>query len=141
MCCTIILCRTSSTEEQFFLHSDYPDSQKHKELHRKFTNKIAEFRDSLAKGSAQVSMELLNFLKDWLIHHIQGTDHLYVDYVQRALREEKEDVFKVAATGCCRERCKAGRCSETRKRGFIRKAAAFGFSFWKKNFQAPLTAI
>ena len=79
-----------STEEQFFLHSDYPDSQKHKELHRKFTNKIAEFRDSLAKGSAQVSMELLNFLKDWLIHHIQGTDHLYVDYVQRALREEKK---------------------------------------------------
>ena len=40
-------------------------------------------------GSAQVSMELLNFLRDWLIHHIQGTDHQYVDSVQRALREEQ----------------------------------------------------
>ena len=74
-----------STEEQFFSHSDYADTQKHREIHRKFTDRIAEFRDAMAKGSAQVSMELLNFLKDWLIHHIQGTDHQYVDSVQRVL--------------------------------------------------------
>lgn len=74
-----------STEEQFFSHSDYVDTQKHREIHRKFTDRIAEFRDAMAKGSAQVSMELLNFLKDWLIHHIQGTDHQYVDSVQRVL--------------------------------------------------------
>ena len=43
----------------------------------------------MKNGSAQVSMELLNFLRDWLIHHIQGTDHQYVDSVQRALREEQ----------------------------------------------------
>ena len=78
-----------STEEQFFLHSDYKDSEKHREIHRKFTSRIAEFRDNMKNGSAQVSMELLNFLRDWLIHHIQGTDHQYVDSVQRALREEQ----------------------------------------------------
>ena len=30
-------------------------------------------------------MELLEFLKDWLIHHIQGTDQQYVESVRKAL--------------------------------------------------------
>ena len=74
-----------STEEQFFTHSSYADIQKHIGIHRNFTAKIAEFRAALAGGTAKVSMELLEFLKDWLIHHIQGTDQQYVESVRKAL--------------------------------------------------------
>ena len=74
-----------STEEQFFTHSSYADCQAHIDIHRKFTAKIAEFRDALAGGTARVSMKLLDFLKDWLIHHIQGTDQQYVVDVTKAL--------------------------------------------------------
>lgn len=77
-----------STEEQYFSRSDYRDTQKHIDIHRQFTKQIADYQAAVANGSAQVSMELLNFLKDWLIHHIQGTDHQYVDSVARMLRNE-----------------------------------------------------
>lgn len=78
-----------STEEQFFTHSNYADTQSHINLHRAFTGRIAEFRDGLQHGSAQVSMELLQFLKDWLIKHIQGTDHQYVAEVKQSLARHK----------------------------------------------------
>lgn len=75
-----------STEEQFFTHSAYADCQAHIDIHRKFTAKIAEFRNAVAGGTARVSMKLLDFLKDWLIHHIQGTDQRYVADVTKALK-------------------------------------------------------
>ena len=74
-----------STEEQFFTHSAYADTRNHIDIHRNFTAKIAEFRAALAGGTAKVSMELLEFLKDWLIHHIQGTDQQYAEPVRQAL--------------------------------------------------------
>lgn len=71
-----------NTEEQYFEHSKYPDVAKHKGVHRKFEQKIQDFENDFNSGTATVSMDLLNFLKDWLIHHIEGTDHGYVKYVQ-----------------------------------------------------------
>lgn len=78
-----------STEELYFTRSEYRDINKHLELHHKFTSKIAEYREAVANGSAAVSMELLNFLRDWLIHHIQGTDHQYVESVSKMLQRER----------------------------------------------------
>lgn len=78
-----------STEELYFTRSDYRDINNHLEQHRKFTKQIADYREAVANGSAQVSLELLNFLRDWLIHHIQGTDLQYVDSVKRMLKEEQ----------------------------------------------------
>lgn len=71
-----------NTEEQYFEHSPYPDTDKHKAVHRKFEGKVQEFEDAFNQGTATVSMDVLNFLKDWLIHHIEGTDHGYVKYVK-----------------------------------------------------------
>ncbi|MEG2171648.1 MAG: bacteriohemerythrin [Desulfovibrionaceae bacterium] len=72
-----------STEEQYFEHSAYPDVAKHKSIHRKFEQKVQDFENDFNKGTATVSMEILNFLKDWLIHHIAGTDPGYVKYVKK----------------------------------------------------------
>lgn len=71
-----------NTEEQYFEHSAYPHIKEHKVLHRKFEGKIQDFENAFNSGTATVSMDLLNFLKDWLINHIEGTDHGYVKYVK-----------------------------------------------------------
>ncbi|MDR1126008.1 MAG: bacteriohemerythrin [Deltaproteobacteria bacterium] len=74
-----------STEEHYFAASKYPDENKHKKVHQDFVAKVLETENKLKRGEARVSSELLEFLKDWLITHIQKTDHLYVPYVKRHL--------------------------------------------------------
>ena len=31
----------------------------------------------MASGNAMISMEVMDFLKDWLVNHIQGADKVY----------------------------------------------------------------
>ncbi len=71
-----------STEERFFENSAYPDTARHKQVHREFEKKIAQARHDVESKTSAVSMELLNFLKDWLLKHIQGTDLGYAKYVK-----------------------------------------------------------
>ncbi len=71
-----------ATEEQFFEPTDYPDTAKHKQIHRNFEKKVQEFEDAYKKGTAEVSMDLLEFLKDWLLNHINGTDKQYTSYIK-----------------------------------------------------------
>ena len=42
-------------------------------------------------GTATVSMDLLTFLKDWLVQHIMGTDPTYLPYLKP---EDKEPAKK-----------------------------------------------
>lgn len=76
-----------SEEEKLFVPSDYPGVREHKEIHRKFVARLDEFEEQLKKGTATVSMDLLSFLKDWLINHIAGTDPGYVPYLRETARE------------------------------------------------------
>ena len=76
-----------STEEQYFSHSGYPDTAKHKQVHHNFVEKIKGFEQQVQKDAAILSIELLDFLKDWLIKHIQGTDRQYVSFVQESMRK------------------------------------------------------
>ena len=45
--------------------------------------KVNEVEQQLESGTASVSMDLLTFLKDWLVKHIAGTDTTYVEYVKK----------------------------------------------------------
>ena len=69
-------------EEKLFETTGYPATAEHKDVHNKFVAKIDEFESQLEKGTATVSMDLLTFLKDWLINHIAGMDPTYVPYVK-----------------------------------------------------------
>ena len=72
-----------TTEEIFFAYSDYPCSKEHIEEHQAFKNKIMLFREALLQGSADVDQTLLDFLKTWLIEHIQGMDVPFAPYVAK----------------------------------------------------------
>lgn len=70
-------------EEKIFNASSYPAKNEHKKIHEKFVAKIDEVEQSLKNGTATVSMDLLTFLKDWLLNHIAGTDTTYVQHVKK----------------------------------------------------------
>ena len=78
-----------STEEQYFSHSSYPDTAKHKEVHKNFVAKVVEVENSLKTGNAKVGNDLLEFLKSWLLQHIRRTDHEYAPYVKQSMLEEQ----------------------------------------------------
>lgn len=65
-------------EETYFEKFGYQEMESHKKAHESFINKIAKFKEDVNKGSFLVSIEMMNFLVDWLIKHIQGSDPRYV---------------------------------------------------------------
>ena len=68
-----------NTEERMMLKANYPEYKEHKIEHQKLTDKVIEFQKSFKKGESLISTNLMTFLKDWLINHIEGTDKKYKD--------------------------------------------------------------
>ena len=66
-----------AAEEKYFAKFAYPDADAHKAEHAAFVKKAADFRDGYQKGKIGLSLEVLNFLSDWLRTHIQGSDKKY----------------------------------------------------------------
>ncbi len=64
-------------EEKVFGEIGYPDTLSHKAAHVTFVDKINSFEDKILSGKSSVTMEVLEFLKDWLIKHIMGVDTQY----------------------------------------------------------------
>lgn len=64
-------------EERYFDKFAYPDTQNHKAEHAKFVAKVAEFKNDYESGKLGLSIQIMNFLSDWLRSHIKGTDKKY----------------------------------------------------------------
>jgi hemerythrin len=65
-------------EEQYLTQHGYPDLAAHKKEHVGLTDQVLEVQRKYKAGSTStLSLEVLNFLKNWLIKHIQGTDKRY----------------------------------------------------------------
>jgi len=65
-------------EEKFFAQTRYPDAATHKQQHDALTGQVLEVQRKYAAGpSAALSVDTLQFLKGWLVKHIQGTDQKY----------------------------------------------------------------
>ncbi len=68
-----------TTEEAYMKIFNYPEYQDHKEEHRGFSSKIIVYTYKVIKGKYQFTNELIEYLKQWLINHIQVTDRQYID--------------------------------------------------------------
>lgn len=64
-------------EEKYFQQFNYSDSSQHISQHQAFIQKINEFQNDYNNGNIGLSIKVMNFLSDWLIKHIQGTDKQY----------------------------------------------------------------
>lgn len=75
-------------EEDIFSASAYPNSANHKSIHRAFEKQVADSKANVISGNASVTLELLTFLKDWLIKHIMGTDMEYTNYLRHGANKK-----------------------------------------------------
>jgi hemerythrin len=64
-------------EEKLFAETDYPASKEHIEEHQRLVTQVLEFKKKFEAGQASINMQLMKFLKDWLIKHILGSDKAY----------------------------------------------------------------
>jgi len=65
-------------EEKFFAQTNYPDSVAHKKQHDDLCRQVLDVRQKYKTGATStLSLEVMNFLKNWLINHIQGEDKKY----------------------------------------------------------------
>jgi hemerythrin len=65
-------------EEQYFAKTGYPGAAAHKKEHDELTRQVLEVQAKFKKGAVtSLSFEVMDFLKDWLTKHIQGSDQKY----------------------------------------------------------------
>jgi len=70
-----------ATEEEFFKKFSYPGYIQHKIEHDKLTKQVTDFQEQYAIGRVTLSIEIMQFLKDWLNGHILGTDKKYSEFL------------------------------------------------------------
>jgi len=68
------------TEEDFFLKNNYPDIENHKKEHELFVEKTKSFINKFSQDDAELTYDVMNFLRGWLLAHIQGSDKEYSRY-------------------------------------------------------------
>jgi hemerythrin len=66
-----------ATEERLMEKHAYPGYLSHKGQHDTLTQQVVEIAAKFHEGKTVVTVEVMNFLKDWLANHIQSTDKKY----------------------------------------------------------------
>lgn len=73
-------------EERLMRLADYPGLVSHTAEHKALTQKVRDFQADFEAGRVSISVQLLQFLRTWLQHHIQHSDVAYAPYLkQRAV--------------------------------------------------------
>lgn len=67
-------------EEQMMQYLDFPDRDSHFVEHRVLTAELRDFEAALASGRLCVSVELMEFLRTWLLGHVRHSDRVLADY-------------------------------------------------------------
>jgi hemerythrin-like metal-binding protein len=66
-------------EEAYMVKFNYPDYENHRKEHQAFSIETMAFFDKITDSNRQLICEILEHLKNWLVHHVQGTDRKYID--------------------------------------------------------------
>jgi hemerythrin-like metal-binding protein len=66
-----------AAEEAMMAATNYPTLATHRLKHRDLTKQVEDFVARYEKGDITLSVQLLNFLSEWLTTHIQGEDKEY----------------------------------------------------------------
>ena len=69
-------------EERLMRANGYADFDAHKAAHDELTRTVVKFQQDFHTGRAVMTVQLLQFLKDWLQKHIKGSDLKYAPYLK-----------------------------------------------------------
>ncbi|HRW63943.1 MAG TPA: bacteriohemerythrin [Bacteroidales bacterium] len=70
-------------EEKMMIKYAFNEYNQHKEEHQRFIDQLAKLKSEFALNKVTISIETLNFLKQWLLNHILVTDMKYVPHIKR----------------------------------------------------------
>jgi hemerythrin len=68
------------SEEVLFDKYGYPRAEAHRRQHQSFVNKVTEFLDAYNRNEERLTIQVLNFLADWVYNHILISDHDYGEW-------------------------------------------------------------
>ena len=66
-----------ATEEKYFDQFDYPEAMAHRREHREFAEKVTDFKQGFDENRLMLSIDIMDFLEDWLVTHIKDSDKKY----------------------------------------------------------------
>ena len=69
------------SEEDAMQRHAYPGLALHKDEHTRFIQRVTDMNYDFHKVNRNVSLEIIAFLKDWLLNHILKTDAEFVMYL------------------------------------------------------------
>ena len=69
-----------AAEEQLMAAHDYPDIVVHKAAHEGLIKQVLELQQMFKAGQAILTLDVMMFLRDWLMGHIQIVDKQYGVY-------------------------------------------------------------
>jgi len=70
-----------SAEEGLMQSNQYPESTRHRAEHDRFSATVQEFQDKFQKNEVVLTMDVMDFLKEWLSKHIMGVDKRYAPHL------------------------------------------------------------
>lgn len=70
------------TEEDLFKTHQYPESKAHKQIHDELTQTAVDLQSKFNEGSATISFETLDFLRDWLTKHTMEEDQEFGQFIK-----------------------------------------------------------
>lgn len=70
-----------AAEERLMSKHGFPSYAQHRVEHEKLTARVCDMKQRFDRGEIALSGELLKFLRDWLDHHINGTDKGYTAFL------------------------------------------------------------
>lgn len=68
-------------EEELFAQHGYAESQVHKNEHDALIKQVIELQQKMNDGSFMIGIEVMAFLKEWLMNHILKTDMEYTQFL------------------------------------------------------------
>jgi hemerythrin len=73
-----------SEEEEQMGKCDYPKLEEHKLEHRKFIGKVEDYKLRHRNKKLLLTIEVTNFIREWLTNHIKVVDKKYSQYMIEA---------------------------------------------------------
>ncbi|MFZ1978521.1 MAG: bacteriohemerythrin [Bacteroidota bacterium] len=70
-----------AAEEKLFRKTGFPKAESHLAEHRVFQEKLEVLKEKFDSGDGSSSLDVMDFLIDWLTNHILTFDREYIPYI------------------------------------------------------------